>query len=570
MRTNPERTFDADSGSKTQSLPLTWKFLNSEKQSPLSSNGHLDIHDESGLATLAVAVGAIRSPELTRRENALVGDRSHLSRELVNKTIEEIEAGKDPLGEMFCSIRTAAQRRQKGAVYTPPFIVKAMLSWAETIGEPEFVVDPGAGSGRFLLEAGRRFPEAKLIAVEQDPLAAITARANLAAGGMARRAEVRVANFLATDLRGLSGRTLFVGNPPYVRHHLIRPKWKQWLKKQATSMGLEASGLAGLHVYFLLAIAKQVKENDFGALVTAAEWLDVNYGQVVRDLFVDRLGGIGVHLIEPKAEPFPGTATTGAITTFSISDKNSLPRFARVEDFNALGDLSDGRKIRRERLITEKRWSHFVRTPSETPKGYVELGELCRVHRGQVTGANRVWIAGKHSKGLPGRVLFSTVTRAQELIQAGPVLESADNLRQVVDLPTDLAVLDNSELQTVREFLAIAEKMGARESYTARNRTTWWSVRLRAPAPILATYMARRPPTFVLNKANARHLNIAHGLYPREKLSSSILFALVEFLRGSPTLHGGRVYAGGLTKFEPREMERIPVPGLSILEDLTG
>ena len=72
--------------------------------------------------------------------------------------------------------------------------------------------------------------------------------------------------------------------------------------------------------------------------------------------------------------------------------------------------------------------------------------------------------------------------------------------------------------------------------------------------------MARRPPAFVLNQAEARHLNIAHGLYPRESMTSTVLTALVKYLRDAATMRGGRVYAGGLTKFEPREMERIPVP----------
>ena len=67
-----------------------------------------------------------------------------------------------------------------------------MLSWAEGVGDPDRVIDPGAGSGRFLLEAGRRFPDAALVAIERDPLAALTVRANLAVAGMAGRAEVRV------------------------------------------------------------------------------------------------------------------------------------------------------------------------------------------------------------------------------------------------------------------------------------------------------------------------------------------------------------------------------------------
>jgi hypothetical protein len=85
-------------------------------------------------------------------------------------------------------------------------------------------------------------------------------------------------------------------------------------------------------------------------------------------------------------------------------------------------------------------------------------------------------------------------------------------------------------------------------------------VGLREPAPILATYMARRPPAFTRNLAGARHINIAHGLYPRVDLPDDAVERLLAALRRSVTVHDGRTYAGGLTKFEPREMERLPVP----------
>lgn len=527
------------------------------------------VRDETMLAALAAAIGATASGRVTEQEAKLLRGAPDVPRDLVAAITTDIAQGDDPLGHMFCTLRPAERRRDDGAVYTPQTIVDAMLSWAEREGAPAQVIDPGAGSGRFLIEAGRRFPKARLIAVEQDPLAALTVRANLAACGMARRAEVRVENFLETDLGGAEGRTLFVGNPPYVRHHLIRPKWKRWLKKQSGAMGLQASALAGLHVYFFLAIARRAKAGDCGALITAAEWLDVNYGQLVRELFLERLGGQSIYVIEPKAEPFPGTATTGAITTFTVNGKPTSARLARVKKLSALNDLSTGgRRVRRERLVLERRWSHFTRTPTEAPEGYVELGDICRVHRGQVTGANRVWIAGKHSEGLPDELLFPAVTRARELIQAGPILDDTEKLRRVIDLPGDLSTLRKRDRALVREFLTRAEEMGARESYTARHRLAWWSVRLRAPAPILATYMARRAPAFVLNKANARHLNIAHGLYPREEMSSRLLAALVSYLRGASSVDGGRVYAGGLTKFEPREMERIAVPGPNVLAEM--
>ena len=82
----------------------------------------------------------------------------------------------------------------------------------------------------------------------------------------------------------------------------------------------------------------------------------------------------------------------------------------------------------------------------------------------------------------------------------------------------------------IDRFLEKVKKLGAHQTYIAANRKAWWSVGLRKPAPILATYMARRPPAFVRNEVAARHINVAHGLYPREQLSERVLSNLVEYL----------------------------------------
>jgi hypothetical protein len=182
------------------------------------------------------------------------------------------------------------------------------------------------------------------------------------------------------------------------------------------------------------------------------------------------------------------------------------------------------------------------------------------VHRGQVTGANNIWIAGSHSTGLPTSLLKPTVTKANELIEAGDVLASVAKLRRIIDIPVDLDELTARDRNAVNVFLAWAKAQGGDKSYIARHRRAWWSVGLKPPAPILVTYMARRPPAFVRNLARAHHINIAHGLYPRESLPQRVLDGLVAWLRTNVTLGQGRTYAGGLTKFEPKEVERLPIP----------
>jgi hypothetical protein len=123
-----------------------------------------------------------------------------------------------------------------------------------------------------------------------------------------------------------------------------------------------------------------------------------------------------------------------------------------------------------------------------------------------------------------------------------------------------LDALSQRERLAVERFLLIARKLGGHRGFLASHRKAWWSVGLRSPAPILATYMARRPPAFVRNVARARHINIAHGLYPRDPIPQDLLDAYARCLSTGTSRADGRTYAGGLTKFEPKEMERLLVP----------
>ncbi len=517
---------------------------------------------------------------------ARAGDRAPGSVGAVTAARDRIRAGEDPLGDAFCALRSPAGRRVLGQTFTPPPVIESMIAWAAGTGiRPARVVDPGSGSARMLLAAGRRWPQAALIGVEIDPAAAIIGRASLAAAGFAGRSAVLLGDYCGARLPPAEGPTLFLGNPPYVRHHQIAAPGKDWLRRAAREQGVPASGLAGLHAHFFLATARHAALGDLGVLITAAEWLDVNYGRLVRELLLGALGGQAVHLIEPATAVFADAAATSVIACFRPGTTPKAIRMRRVAGPAELGALAGGTPVAVPVLRAASRWGPLFRgsgpgsagpgstrpasagprRPGRLREGHVELGELCRVHRGQVTGANAVWItAGPHPL-VPARFCVPAVTRARELIVAGPVLAPGAPLRQVISLPADLDDLPGGERAGVARFLRQATAAGAADSYVARHRTPWWRVRLGAPPPIMASYMGRRPPVFVRNQAGVSYLNIAHGLYPREPLDPGVLDALAAFLCQSVSPEQGRVYAGGLIKFEPREMERLLVPGPALL-----
>lgn len=520
----------------------------------------LEIRTEAELALLARALAG--KQVLSAAERKIVRPDVTVDSRQVRAAQDLILAGEDPLGDCLLALRSPEARRTVGAVYTPRAIVEAMVRWAASKGKPARIVDAGCGSGRFTVAAAKVFAKARLIACDVDPLAVLILRANAAVLQFAHRLEARVTEYRSLDIPQIEGRTLYIGNPPYVRHHEISADAKEWFANTAGKLGFSASKLAGLHVHFFLRTREIAKRGDWGAYITAAEWMDVNYGSVVRKMLSDGLGGSALHIFKPEGLPFDDAMTTGVITTFKVGKRPKQLTVRELENSEDLNDLKGGRRISWADAEDCDRWSNLTRSRVRAPKELVPLGQLFRVHRGAVTGANDVFIEGEFRGRLPEQFLVPAVTKAKDLFEASGALIDAKSLRRLIALPADADSLTADECAAVEEFKKWAREQGAHQTYTAKSKKAWWSISLREPAPILCTYMARKAPAFVRNLVGARHINIAHGLYPRVPMTAVDLDAYAIFLRENVCKSEGRTYAGGLTKFEPKEIERLLVPAV--------
>jgi len=513
---------------------------------------------------LGVAKSLVGSAHITVFESsALSAVAVSRDTDLVDQVRAAISAGQDPLGEAYCAINGPAQRRGRGQTFTPDHVVAGMLAWVKRQRKTVVrLVDPGAGSGRYTLAGLRALPEAKAIAVEMDPVVAFILRANLAAAGFTKRAKVLVADFRSLSLPRIDGVTLWIGNPPYVRHHHIDTEWKNWYSRTLKRFGHDGSQLAGLHLHFFLKTLELSSKGDLGCYVTAAEWLDVKYGQALRQLLTNGLGGRDVFVVDPTIQVFGDAMVSAAITCFAPGTTRTDLHFAEISTDAQLRKLASGDSVQVAAAKAEPKWSYLVKGGrADKPEGFVELGEMFRVSRGQVTGLNRVWVEGTDTPKLPSRFLMPAITDSTDITgTARHVINDVKSLRRLICLPRDLSALATMEKAAVERFLDWARGLGAHETYTAKHRNPWWSVGMKEPPPIVMTYMGRRPPVFAMNKAGAQLINIAHGLYPLQQFTEKQLQRLVAWLNENVTQENGRVYAGGLTKFEPSEAMRILVP----------
>lgn len=476
-------------------------------------------------------------------------------RESLNRALE---AGADPLGDSWMRLNAAELRRDHGETYTPASIVNEMLERAELALRPETIVDCGCGSGRFALSAAKRFPEAKIIAVDSSADAVLMCRANAFALGLEGRIDIRMSDFLRTRL-DTKGPTLWISNPPYVRHHDLSPEMKSWWKKNASEWNLKPSRLAGLHLYFLLSTARRMKSGDYGIFITSAEWMDVNYGEAARQLLTENIPLTYLHVYDRRTSLFEGTNTTSVVFAFSASEN---PASECVLVINSEGVEIN---IPLNAFSREIKWSKIASNRSNIHSSsmdkLVPLGSFVRVHRGTVTGNNTFWVRRPEElDDAPVNMTTPIVSRAHELMGECTAQKNPERLKRLITLPENIEVLYGRERAFAERIVREGLELGINEGYIASHRKAWWSVKTAGVPPVLMTYMGRNRPSFVINKQRLSMLNVVHGLYPKVPMTDRALENLVNYLNANVSLDDGRMYAGGLVKFEPKETEAILVP----------
>lgn len=436
-----------------------------------------------------------------------------------------------------------------------------MLAWVSN-QEPGEIVDCGAGSGRFALAAARLRTVESVIGVETDPLACLIMRANAAV------LKIRTLRVVQSDFTGLSfpaatRRRAFVGNPPYVRHQGLTANQKERCQRVAADLGIKLSGLAGLHAHFIVAAAAAMNPGDILCFITAAEWLDVNYGSAVRALMLDGLRAEELHLLDTRTAAFEDAASTAVIICARAGGTAERVRFKTARSLSSLVHFGvGGRLVSRSDLEGARSWGRIARNQYRDPSddGNIPLGSIARVHRGAVTGANDFFVMTPQEaqKLRLENCVRPVLSSAEEVLTANGIVRRAERTK-VILCPPDLAVLKRPARDALYSYIAIGHERGIDERYVPAHRNPWWRPQLLAAPPIVATYMARQAPVFALNPDGLHILNVLHGIYPSKPLTDHQLLELVTELNAlRDTYKGhGRTYLGGLEKFEPREMERL-------------
>jgi hypothetical protein len=479
------------------------------------------------------------------------------------------------------STKTTRERNKLGQFATPAKLADDVINYTLSLlpkNEKVRFLDPAIGTGSFFSALVRAVPSSQIenaIGYEIDKFYA------KAAQGLWRDTNLKV--FIADFLESQSAKVkpnLIICNPPYVRHqHLATDKKLALRNEVASKTGINLSGLAGLYCYFMLAAHDWMAEDGLASWLIPSEFMDVNYGQEVKEYLLSKVTLIRVHRFDSSDLQFDDALVANSVLWFKKS--NSAPTKQHRVEFTWGGTIAKpkfSKFVSSQSLKPSTKWSNIF-THIDRQKSLYKLSDLFEIKRGVATGANDFFILSPEKVDrheIPSDVLIPILPSPRYLLKDEVLADEAEN--PIVEKPLFLLSCTKpmneikSLYPSVWKYLNSGLKAGINEGYLCKHRSLWYLQEIRKPAKFLCSYMGRqiskngRPFRFIYNESKAIAPNVYLMMYPKPHLAK-IISEQPEFSRKiwdslntisiANMIGEGRVYGDGLHKLEPKELANV-------------
>ena len=374
----------------------------------------------------------------------------------LNEFIEELGAynlGRiraDVIGRVYEDLIPPDERHRLGQYYTPPPIVDLIVELCVKSPDDK-VLDPGCGSGSFLVKAYHKLRDLKkkknpfakdedlhqellnqVYGIDINPFPTQLSSMNLAVRNLKVRSE-HINLFPMDFFKVKPGMALVpkefdvvITNPPYTRQEEM--EYKDQIREAALTYSdgskIELDARAGIYAYFFTHSAKFLKKKGMMGQITSDTWLDVGFGEGLKRFFLDhfKIRSIVWYDVRAFEKPLVGTCITILEKEDESKDvrENNVVKFVRIKKPMPIGDIVRRVETAKKdfenehlgvtlktqgKLEPEDKWGIILRAPSiyfklvSNPK-MTKLREIADIKRGYTTGANQFFYLNKEKRSL--------------------------------------------------------------------------------------------------------------------------------------------------------------------------
>lgn len=435
-------------------------------------------------------------------------------------------------------------RRALGAFYTPADLAALVAEWAIDRADLK-ILEPSVGNGALLDAILNRLSVLGSGSVEGFEIDVATI-AQLSRFLRDSRVEVQRADFF--DVPGKAEFDLVIANPPFTRNHELSPELRRQLKSRSEARTV-ARGAAGLWVYFVLGSLSHLRVGGRLAFVVPGAVEFVDYAKPVLQHLCERFTSVELIAID-SAVSWEGEAQERASVLLASGFLQGRAAKVRIRRTTTDGSIACARESQTALATAD----HII------------LGSLARLEIGSVTGANDIFLLSAKDAakaGLTDDMLTLTAARARHV---SGVSVTAEDLRSLAASGDRTLLLTPGDLGTrggaARRYLATISKTRRQNTVWLMKRTPWWKIQLGRPFDGVLTYMNHHGPRLALLERGLAATNTLHKVRFTSRDPSQHRTACLSLLSTYSQLHAetlGRVYGGGVLKFELKDARRLPL-----------
>ena len=467
----------------------------------------------------------------------------------------------------YSSVTSLEHRKRFGQFFTPSNVADLMVSWVLS-GRPKSILDPAFGLGiffdSFMKNKGKVECSYHAYEIDENIINHFQRPQN---GSL----DLEIADYCEIEPGGFDG---IVCNPPYMRFQNFLNRHDVLSLIEKTS-GVKLTGYSNSASIFLVKSIEELNEGGRLSYIMPFEFFNTGYGTEVKKKLLQNGLLKKVLFFSNEKDIFPDAVTTVCVL-FCCKDgiKNTI-KIAKVDSLEKLADFGKSSdyfeyELSHEKLPPHKKWFPIISGLYESvdiPDGMTKIYDYGKFSRGIASGAN-VFFSLTHRKiqtlGL-GKNYKKCITKSSQIRQLVFTETDFDRLvkRGAAVFCLDAENLDKKE---VADYIRYGESRNFHTRYLTRNRTPWYKLESRFPAPIMAGVFNRGKLKVIRNFTDAINLTCFHSFYPDMfgKMYINRLFVyLISTIGQKIVMTNKRSYGGGLDKFEPGDLNDCHCPSMT-------
>lgn len=501
------------------------------------------------------------------------------------------------------------EQKLRGGYYTPEIVARFLVQWALS-GKAKHVLEPSCGDGSFIdaisvelktkhIGNGFSVDAVEIIPEESDKAKEKAKRLK----GEGINVKIENSDFFLwiTNGKVAAEWDVIIGNPPYIRYQYFDKEQRDRAEQIFRIASVPFTKRTNAWVPFIIASVMHLAPGGRLAMVIPSEILHIQHAGGLRLLleqemesvavvnirdmiFEDALQGI-VLLLAIKRDRKTLPLQNGKTSLFdSHSTAQEKKTHLEIIDINGLEHLKDldideiyrtsparhfhGDWMRA--LLTNEELELIERiTAKSAVKNFIEIAS---VDIGIVTGANDFFVVDSETQRKYKLEKISSPMLAKSDLIAGITYTLSDHeinakegrsvhflsfpAKPLGELPASMA-----------EYLKLGEAQKLHTRYKCRIREPWYVVPYVWVAELSLLKRCHLYPRIVLNKARALSTDTAYRIKMLPRYENRAKDLTFSFLNSLSFLHAemlGRHYGGGVLELVPSEIERIPIPLISV------